>query len=85
MRARAGVPALPLYSLRHATASILLAAGVPVAVAVAAKMLTKDAAQKVDSFWEGRTASRFDARTRGEGTPDRPMSANVSAKSGRAP
>ena len=37
VRERAGVPDLPLYSMRHATASILLGAGVP--VAVAAKMM----------------------------------------------
>jgi integrase len=37
IRERAGVRGLPPHSLRHATASILLAAGVP--VAVAAKMM----------------------------------------------
>ena len=62
---------LPLYSLRHATASILLGAGVP--VAVAAKMLghsvtlftetyadllveaTRGAAAQVDAFWADRS------------------------------
>ena len=37
IRGRAGVRPLPVYSLRHASASILLGAGVP--VAVAAKMM----------------------------------------------
>ena len=96
VRARAGVPALPLHSLRHATASVLLAAGVP--VPVAAKMLghsvamftetyadllveaTKDAAQRVDSFWAGQAAVREGARASG-GEPTPPgMSAHVSAK-----
>jgi integrase len=66
VRARAGVRPLPLHSLRHAAASILLGAGVP--VAVAAKMLghsvevfsevyadllteaTREAARQVDGF-----------------------------------
>ena len=67
VRARAGARNLPLHSLRHASASILPAAGVT--VPVAAKMLghsvamftetypdllveaTKDAARKVNTFW----------------------------------
>ena len=66
IRRRAGVRPLPLYSLRHAAASILLGAGVP--VAVAAKMMghsvtmfcetyadllleaTRDAAQQADAW-----------------------------------
>jgi len=68
VRQRAGVRPLPLYSMRHATASILLGAGVP--VAVAAKMLghtvdlfcetyadllveaTREAAERAGAFWE---------------------------------
>jgi integrase len=71
VRERAGVRPLPFHSLRHATASILLASGVH--VAVAAKMMghsvamfcetyadllveaTRDAARQVDAFWASRT------------------------------
>ena len=73
VRDRAGVRALPLYSMRHATASILLGAGVP--VAVAAKMMghsvalfsetyadllveaTHDAARQADEWLARQSAS----------------------------
>ena len=69
-RTRAGVRPLPMYSLRHTAASLLLAAGVP--VAVAAKMMghsvamfcntyshllpdvTREAAQQVDAWLSSR-------------------------------
>lgn len=72
VRERAGVRALPLYSMRHATASILLGAGVPVAVA---KMMghsvtmfcetyadllleaTRDAAQHADAWLAARDSA----------------------------
>jgi integrase len=77
VREKAGVRPLPLYSLRHATASILLAAGVP--PALAAKMLghslamftetyadllleaSREAAEQAGRFWE-RAASRAEER-----------------------
>lgn len=73
IRERAGVRPLPLYSMRHAAASILLAAGVP--VAVAAKMMghsvtlfcevyaellvesTRDAAAQAGRFLEAQEAN----------------------------
>lgn len=73
IRQAAAVRDLPGHSLRHATASILLASGVP--VAVAAKMMghsvtlfcetyadllveaTHEAARQVDTFWAARKQS----------------------------
>lgn len=73
IRRRADVRPLPLYSLRHAAASILLGAGVP--VAVAAKMMghsvtmfcetyadllleaTRDAAQHADAWLAARDSA----------------------------
>lgn len=48
VRARAGVRPLPLHSMRHATASILLGAGVP--VAIAAKMLGHSVALFTETY-----------------------------------
>ena len=91
IRERAGVRPLPLYSLRHATASILLGAGVP--VAVAAKMLghsvdvfcetyadllveaTKGAAKMADEWLVGRLHGS--PTSRGDGNP--PSRASSSA------
>lgn len=74
IRERAGVGPLPVHSLRHATASILLGSGVP--LAVAAKMMghsvalfcetyadllveaTRDSARQVDAFWALREGMR---------------------------
>ena len=48
VRDRAGVRTLPLHSMRHATASILLGAGVP--VAVAAKMMGHSVAMFSETY-----------------------------------
>lgn len=48
VRERAAVRALPLYSMRHATASILLGAGVP--VGVAAKMMGHSVAMFCETY-----------------------------------
>ena len=87
IRERAGVRNLPPHSLRHATASILLAAGVP--VAVAAKMMghsvgmfcetyadllveaTHDAARQADEW----LARQGEAAKEGPAPQSRPVSA----------
>ena len=94
IRERAGVRDLPLPSLRHAPASILLAAGVP--VAVGAKMMghsvamfcetygdllveaTHDAARRADEW----LARQGEAAKKGPALQSRPVSAPA-AKGGR--
>ena len=58
-RERAGVRALPPHSLRHATASILLAAGVP--VAVAAKMMGHSVAMFCETYADLLVEATHDA------------------------
>ena len=88
VRALAGVRALPLHSMRHATASILLGAGVP--SAVAAKMMghsvamfsetyadllveaTQDAARQADAWLARQKAPPPSSRDPGGVSPGSP-------------
>ena len=59
VRERAGVRNLPLYSMRHATASILLGAGVP--VAVAAKMMGRSVTMFCETYADLLVEATYDA------------------------
>jgi integrase len=64
IRERAGVRNLPPHSLRHATASILLAAGVP--VAVAAKMMGHSVAMFCEIYADLLVEATHDAARRAD-------------------
>lgn len=82
VRERAGVRPLPLYSLRHATASILLAAGVP--AELAAKMMGHSLTMFFETYADllvaptHEAAARAGAFLRAQGRRQRPPSRDQS-------
>jgi integrase len=66
LRARAGVPALPLHALRHTAASAMLAAGVPLEV-VSRRLGHRRVSTTADTYYhllpesDRAAAERFDA------------------------